>query len=631
MGNNCKLYRSLFFGDKLMKKYLVFLLLFVFSPCFADGPYYVDNEAMGSNNGSSWTNAWNSFASINWATVAGGTNRTVYISGGTTSKTYAEGLRITSSGTSGNPIIVAVGQASPHNGIVIIDPNFSSGVLAGVWINGVSYVTVSGQIGSGTGQNIKVQKCRTYALYVSDSTDHMDLGYIEFTNNGATSNSVTLRLNAAANARLGDIHHCKIHDNHVQNGFFTESGTKNTGYDSFKFYNNEGYNFQSKFIQGYISGTSFYNNTIHDRWTALHDYSDIFYWQGRYAKIYNNTIYNVSRDNNTVQPTAWASETAYNFGDTVSPLASGAYKTAKRYWSSYQDGACTSGVSEPDWSACLTDGQTCNDGTCTWKSKMGIANADGTWWPSDWAMNANIKYAPTGTVDADPQYVMVYNNLFYETVLPRTSPATASAQRALEFSVSDNTLTSVRHIYIMNNTIVGVPLEGLSFQPHSGLTSSTLTDIVIENNIWSNIEGFDPENQDHVIFTKGDGTITIGKHGSGENIIFDYNQNYASSASYSNTFSIGGTRYTYDEFVALNSGGVTTPNLSGWKTDLGLDGSYKPTGQRAGVDLSSFFTVDKDGVTKTSWTIGAYEYGGGLPPASAPLTGGILTGGSISN
>lgn len=42
--------------------------------------HYFDNAAGGANNGSSWANAWNSSASINWASVAAGD--TVYISGG---------------------------------------------------------------------------------------------------------------------------------------------------------------------------------------------------------------------------------------------------------------------------------------------------------------------------------------------------------------------------------------------------------------------------------------------------------------------------------------------------------------------------------------------------------------------
>jgi len=41
--------------------------------------YYVDKNASGGNNGTSWANAWESFADINWALVAAGD--IVYLSG----------------------------------------------------------------------------------------------------------------------------------------------------------------------------------------------------------------------------------------------------------------------------------------------------------------------------------------------------------------------------------------------------------------------------------------------------------------------------------------------------------------------------------------------------------------------
>ena len=42
--------------------------------------HYVDKDASGINNGSSWTNAWRGFSNIDWSSVAPGD--TIYISGG---------------------------------------------------------------------------------------------------------------------------------------------------------------------------------------------------------------------------------------------------------------------------------------------------------------------------------------------------------------------------------------------------------------------------------------------------------------------------------------------------------------------------------------------------------------------
>lgn len=42
--------------------------------------HYIDKNATGSNNGTSWQNAWQNFSGINWNSISGGD--TLYISGG---------------------------------------------------------------------------------------------------------------------------------------------------------------------------------------------------------------------------------------------------------------------------------------------------------------------------------------------------------------------------------------------------------------------------------------------------------------------------------------------------------------------------------------------------------------------
>jgi len=102
--------------------------------------YYVDKNAPGANNGLSWTHAWESFADINWGILSPGDN--IYISGGSTSKTYNETLAPQCKGTAGNPITFIVGKYAPspsgHDGRVII-----SGGDAGI-----SFPDYSGTIGA---------------------------------------------------------------------------------------------------------------------------------------------------------------------------------------------------------------------------------------------------------------------------------------------------------------------------------------------------------------------------------------------------------------------------------------------------------------------------------------------------
>ena len=70
------------------------LLLTATAQCFGAN-FYVHKGAAGSNNGSSWTNAWNEMNQINSSTLACGD--TVWIAGGS----YTTTLRISKTCTAG--------------------------------------------------------------------------------------------------------------------------------------------------------------------------------------------------------------------------------------------------------------------------------------------------------------------------------------------------------------------------------------------------------------------------------------------------------------------------------------------------------------------------------------------------
>jgi parallel beta-helix repeat protein len=102
--------------------------------------YYVDNAVSASGNGRSWSSAWKSFSNINWAVIKPGD--TIYISGGTVSKTYNETFTVNADGTAASPIVITKGIDLGHNGTVILDGRFS--LAFGVLIEYKDYITVRG-------------------------------------------------------------------------------------------------------------------------------------------------------------------------------------------------------------------------------------------------------------------------------------------------------------------------------------------------------------------------------------------------------------------------------------------------------------------------------------------------------
>ena len=79
--------------------------------------WYVDNANTGTRNGTSWATAWTNLNSVT-GTSAGDT---IYISGGSTTKTYGDPYWTPPNGTAGNPITIRIGQDSGHNGVATFD------------------------------------------------------------------------------------------------------------------------------------------------------------------------------------------------------------------------------------------------------------------------------------------------------------------------------------------------------------------------------------------------------------------------------------------------------------------------------------------------------------------------------
>lgn len=146
-----------------MKKILTLLILLSFQ-LFATN-WYVSNASKGSNNGTSWANAW-SPTSINWTSVQPGDF--VFLDGGPDSLVYTTGISVGKSGTSTNRITITVGANSPflsgHGGKVIFEGN--GGNLRAFNIqatgSGRNYITIEGRFG-----NINMIECRNLSQGVN--------------------------------------------------------------------------------------------------------------------------------------------------------------------------------------------------------------------------------------------------------------------------------------------------------------------------------------------------------------------------------------------------------------------------------------------------------------------------------
>jgi hypothetical protein len=144
---------------RLLRAAMILAFIFSANSAFAavQGPqnWYVLKGATGSNNGTSWTSAWNEMNQVNFSTVACGD--TIWLAGGT----YTTTLTINKTCTAGNVLLInrvlstdsvpvaAAGWNSAFDSQVIIGD-------AGITLSGGAYFTVDGRTGSAVGPTINL-------------------------------------------------------------------------------------------------------------------------------------------------------------------------------------------------------------------------------------------------------------------------------------------------------------------------------------------------------------------------------------------------------------------------------------------------------------------------------------------
>lgn len=486
--------------------------------------YYVDNAALGSNNGTSWTNAWNSFASVIWG--AGGVKAadTLYISGGSTSKTYTASatgmLKIGASGTSGSPITIATGAKSPspmgHDGTVIFE---GSGTQWGmIYADTRNYIVLDGE--KSGARNWTTQNCTTIndaaPIIVSNGTGNK-VSYITILTAGMGI--------YATRANSLEISYCSITD--VRNDCAIRSIVSNAGATQYGL-------------------SKFHHNTIQTNYSTVNGVGPDGIQSGTSTDIYNNVFYSIG-------------------GPIVSAQHPDMCQTAGRYHRIYNNifrNPVDSAIdldAQNNWGQAVSHFWVYNNVFCSDSSNT----MPGPAWPTGirW-------YWPTGSAISD---VVIANNTFVDFMGDGVS----------------------------GGNCIRVELGG----------AETVTDVVIKNNLFYNAA----RTNYYLI------TIWASSNATAADWGVDYNLTNA-GAHGTTAVNVDGSAYTqaHPRTSAPTFVSYTHTNPS---NDFHLS-ALDTTARGQGVDLSAYFTTDKDGVARpngAAWDIGAYaSSGSGTATPNAP-------------
>ncbi len=493
---------------------VAFLILYGASFCNAANSWYCSNSAKGSNNGTSWANAW-PCASINWGSVSAGD--TVYIDGGNPSLRYTATknsyIGLWGNGTATNPVTFRIGQDAGHNGTAIIDGGNTYYHL--IDMSGVSYITVDGLYGGA--RHIKLQNSggdyNTSAIQAgAESAVGQIIKGVEVLGAQIAVTATAYSFSSDPGGNILEISNVYFHDisgDAVIRVFLPETlQVYWTRYDAVLIHHS------------ILSGNNSPNNTGYG--------ADII--QGCSGlSVYNNEIYGI---NKVGMGEAGQHQDGLQAGDSI---------YIKVYNNYFHDLG----------NACLS-----------------------------WDRFASY----TNTVDG---YLRVYNNIFAWTYqLSGRSP------QCLNVYFNDVT---IHDVVVANNTFIDFPYNVFAVE-----SDGTWNAMLFQNNIFVNC---------NYAGSSGDAVGRLGKSSGGGSTGITVSNNIVHPADNGSGSTIKVNGVSYPSGISSSS----QPTFLSYKAysasnDLRLSSS-DTVAKDHGVNMSAYFTIkDRDGNTRSTWDIGAYEY-----------------------